>query len=216
MRVLIGSAVLAMIFSGGGAQAQRAIGPVSAWIVPADYPEDAAAKGRGGIVTMQFRIAASGRVEKCRPIFSSAQAALARISCQRIEERGRYVPAHDAAGTPVASEGQLSARWNPQTRDVTVESKFGGAMPLGEPGAWMTNNDYAVVTQGRGDSDAELFFDIGTDGRLTRCAFSALGNAETSRRTCQLLAQRARFRPPVGDHGEPLAVQGTITMLWRH
>jgi Gram-negative bacterial TonB protein C-terminal len=216
MRKLILGAGLALLFGSGSAQAQQAIDPVSAWIVPADYPADAAGKGQGGLVTMRFRIAASGRVEKCKSVFTSAPMLLTRISCQRIEERARYAPAHDRTGTPVESEGELTARWRPETADVEVTSRFGGAMPIGNPGAWMTDDDYAQVTQGRGDADAELVFEIGTEGRVTRCGFTALGNAKTSERTCKLLTQRARFRPPVGDHGEPLVTQGTLTMLWRH
>ncbi len=215
MRMLIAAAALAGFWWSGSAQAQQAIGPVSAWIVPADYPAGAAAKGRGGLVSMRFRIAASGRVEKCKPVYTSAPALLARIACQRIEERARYAPAHDAAGTPVDSEGELAARWLPESAHVDVSSKFGGAVPIGNPGEWMTDDDYRLVTQGRGDTDAELVFEIGIDGRVTRCAYTQLGDPKTSERTCQLLAQRARFRQPVGDHGEPLVTQGTIIMNWR-
>lgn len=216
MRMLLSGAVLVLLAGCGSAHAQRAVEPVSAWIGAADYPSEAAAKGQGGLVTMRFRIAASGRVENCKALYATAPAPLARLSCQLVEQRARYVPAYDAAGTPIASEGELTARWDPQSRGVALKSQFGGAMPIGSPGAWMTDDDYRLVTQGRGDSDAELIFDIGAEGRVTSCAFAPRGNAETAKRTCQLLAQRARFRPPVGAHGEPLATQGTITMLWRH
>jgi hypothetical protein len=216
MRIWVLGATLTLLFASGSAHAQRLAGPVSTWIVAEDYPAEDVAKGRGGVVNMHFRITATGRVENCKPQFASTSAQLARLSCQLIEARARYLPAHDAVGNPVASEGELIARWDAQARSVDLKSQFGGAMPIGSPGGWMTDDDYLLVTQGRGDGDVSLIFDIGTDGRLTGCAFAATSNAETGKRTCQLLAQRARFHPPVGDHGEPLATQGSITMHWRH
>jgi hypothetical protein len=216
MHKMASCVALAVVFVSGSAHAQRSIEPVSAWILPSDYPAEAITKQQGGLVTLRFRIVASGRVEKCKSVFATAPALLVRVACQRVEERARYMPAHDVAGTPVESEGELTVRWLPTTGGVNVTSPFGGAMPVGSPGEWMTDNDYAWVTQGRGDTDAELVFDIGKQGQLTNCGFTAKGNAETSRRTCLLLAQRARFRPPVGDHGEPLDTRGTIVMQWRH
>lgn len=216
MRKFLLSAVLVMLAGCGSAQAQRAIGPVSAWITSADYPADDVAKGQGGVVTLRFQIAASGRVESCKPLYATTPASIARLTCQLVEQRARYLPAYNSAGVPVASEGELMARWDAQNHAVLLKSQFGGAMPVGSPGSWMTDDDYRLVTQGRGDSDVELVFGIGTEGRLTSCAFAPGSNAHTATRTCQLLAQRARFRPPVGERGEPLASQGSITMHWRH
>lgn len=216
MHKFMTGALLALLFGGGSARAQQAIGPISTWIVAADYPAELAAKRLGGIVSMRFRITASGRVEKCKPVYMTAPAPLARISCQRIEERARYLPAYDACGKPRESEGRLAAHWRPELPSADVEMPYGGAIPIEDPGQWMTDDDYALITQGRGDTDAELVFEIGIDGRVTKCGFTTLGNAKTSARTCQLLAQRARFRQPVGDHGQPLVTQGTITMHWRH
>lgn len=182
------------------------------WIITQDYPAEALARREDGVVNLSFKIAPDGAATDCKIIYATASKRLRNLSCALVVQRARYRPAHDEAGKPIAGEDRLVVRWQAQPAHVEVESEFGGAIPLSPPQLWATDNDYALITQGRGDADPDMRFTIGTDGRIANCTAS---EGATGARTCALLAKRARFRQPRGERGEPLATRGHVAVHWR-
>lgn len=83
----------------------------AAWITVADYPAESIRAHEEGKVVAVWRIGVDGRVDGCRIVVSSGYARLDAASCTAITTRGRYKPAVDDAGNPVASYASRSVTW---------------------------------------------------------------------------------------------------------
>ncbi len=105
---------------------------------------------------------------------------------------------------PVQAESS-EAEESPQTGspDADIEmSDF--AIPLGNPGTWVTTNDYpsrALRQERQGTTAFRL--DVNIDGKPTACSVTgSSGHADLDAATCKALLRRARFRP-IADGGGP-------------
>jgi len=58
-----------------------------------------------------WTISTAGRVENCRTTSSSGSSALDRAACAAITRRGRYTPAQDASGNPIATTQTRRVVW---------------------------------------------------------------------------------------------------------
>lgn len=76
-----------------------------------DYPRSASRARVGGEVEVRFTIQPSGRVSGCRVSRSSGDTALDETTCRLIEERFRFKPATNAAGTAIASDYGWRQSW---------------------------------------------------------------------------------------------------------
>lgn len=81
------------------------------WFTDDDYPPAAKRAGQEGRVVLELSIDATGAPIRCRPAESSGSAALDEASCSLVLERGRFTPALDAVGKPVAGTYKFSTRW---------------------------------------------------------------------------------------------------------
>ena len=81
------------------------------WFGAADYPAKAQHKGLEGIVGYRLAIDANGAVTDCRVTASSGQSSLDRPTCDLLRARGRFKPARDGSGKPVASSYSGKIRW---------------------------------------------------------------------------------------------------------
>lgn len=83
------------------------------------------------------------------------------------------------------------ADFEPSTETVVRSA----AVPLGNPGTWVTTNDYpsrALRQERQGTTAFRL--EVGTDGRPTACTFtSSSGHSDLDAATCKALMRRARF-----------------------
>ncbi|MBA4049361.1 MAG: hypothetical protein C0476_12560 [Sphingomonas sp.] len=87
------------------------IGSVADWF-PADaYPPQARAAGQEGRTAFALDIDALGRITQCRVLQSSGSDLLDSATCTQAIINGRFRPARDAAGKPVARAWQSSMRW---------------------------------------------------------------------------------------------------------
>ncbi len=87
------------------------IGNVADWF-PADaYPPQARAAGQEGRTAFALDIDALGRITQCRVLQSSGSDLLDSATCTQAIINGRFRPARDAAGKPVARAWQSSMRW---------------------------------------------------------------------------------------------------------
>ena len=77
-----------------------------------DYPSAALRDHEQGTVRFWLGISAEGRVSDCHIIQSSGSRALDETTCRILRERGRYRPARNMRGQPIASfDGDYAVTW---------------------------------------------------------------------------------------------------------
>ncbi|AGH50772.1 TonB family protein [Sphingomonas sp. MM-1] len=87
-------------------------GNSSLWVTTDDYPSRALREEREGTTGVAWDVDEQGRVVNCRVTSSSGSPDLDDAACKNITRRGRYKPAQDAAGNPIASSGYTRrVRW---------------------------------------------------------------------------------------------------------
>ncbi|PZO73626.1 energy transducer TonB [Sphingomonas hankookensis] len=113
-RFLRMGAAVATLCCGGGASGQTDPVPIdpASWVTPDDYPIEALNANEGGTLVMTMQVDARGAVTGCTIAQSSGSAALDATGCRLMRERGRFTPATDAKGQPIASSAQRRIKWN--------------------------------------------------------------------------------------------------------
>ena len=206
------------ILSGSAAPAcaQQQIGAIDGWIAPADYPSDAVIVAGHGVVDIELAIRPDGTIGGCKIIRKTASQALADIACKAVSGHARYQPAGDHDGHPIAGRDILSVNWTKSPPAAQVTGNYGGSIPIGSQGAWVTDLDYNRIVAAVGTTNVGIQFIIGPAGRITSCgAFPASTKKELEAYTCALVANRARFIQPVGAMGQPLTTQGHTFVHWQ-
>lgn len=92
-------------------QAASARGDESQWITNDDYPPRAITEEKEGTSVIAWTINTQGRVENCRTIQSSGSSDLDEAACRLLTRRGRYTPAKDQDGNPIATTKQRRVKW---------------------------------------------------------------------------------------------------------
>ena len=89
-------------------------------------------------------------------------------------------------------------------------------MPTGNPGEWVTSNDYPTKALREEAAGVTAFrLTIGTGGMVAGCAITASsGSQELDDATCQLITQRALFSPARNANGEPVTGQYSNRVRW--
>lgn len=93
------------------ARAARPRSSPGAWAGPADYPARDLREGNEGTTRFVLDIGGDGRVRGCTVTLSSGHPGLDEATCRNLQRRGRFEPARDAAGNPVAASWGGSIRW---------------------------------------------------------------------------------------------------------
>ena len=83
----------------------------TAWFTTDDYPAAALRAGDEGIVAVTLSIAPDGRVADCAVTQPSGSATLDQATCRLYRSRGRFTPARDEAGNPIAATYRDRVRW---------------------------------------------------------------------------------------------------------
>jgi protein TonB len=86
-------------------------GDPSQWITTDDYPPSALRANEEGNVTIAWTINTQGRVENCHVTASSGHSDLDEAACRAITRRGRYTPAKDQNGNPIAQTQSRRVVW---------------------------------------------------------------------------------------------------------
>lgn len=89
----------------------RERGNSALWVTTDDYPSRALREEREGVTGVAWDITTDGRIENCRVTSSSGSPDLDEAACRNITRRGRYTPAKDTAGNPIAATGRRNVRW---------------------------------------------------------------------------------------------------------
>lgn len=101
----------------------KAIDPGS-WVSEDDYPAAAARDGVEGATRVALRIDAAGKPTSCRIDTSSGSAALDETTCRVVLERGKFVPARDRRGRPIAGALKFQMRWKLSGEDSPNPDQF--------------------------------------------------------------------------------------------
>ncbi|MCC6927031.1 energy transducer TonB [Novosphingobium sp.] len=88
--------------------------------------------------------------------------------------------------------------------------------PKGNPGNWVTNNDYPTRALRENRSGTTGFrLTVGTDGRPTGCDItSSSGSPDLDSTACSLLMRRAKFQPGVDSDGNPVGGSWSSRFRW--
>lgn len=92
-------------------QAAGARGDESSWVTQDDYPPAALREEKEGTSVIAWTINIQGRVENCRTTQTSGSTDLDEAACRALTRRGRYTPAKDENGNPIATTKSRRVRW---------------------------------------------------------------------------------------------------------
>lgn len=87
------------------------LGDINTWFPPESYPAQARARGEAGRTAFALDIDAQGRVTNCSILESSGSELLDSTTCSQAILNGRFHPARDAGGKPVAGRWSSAMRW---------------------------------------------------------------------------------------------------------
>ncbi len=90
-------------------------------------------------------------------------------------------------------------------------------VPTGNPGLWVTTNDYpALALREEREGTVGFTLIIGTDGRVKSCEIaSTSGSADLDAAACSLISQRARFTPARNAKGKAQAGRYANRVRWQ-
>ena len=121
-------------------------------------------------------------------------------------------------GAPLKAMGKclsdLVQAWELDPAQQAALSKR--AAPSGQPGSWLTSNDYPPGPLANGASAIVRFrLMVGADGVPTKCFVQqATMSPEFIKLTCDLLVKRARFSPALDALGKPVPSYYTNSVRW--
>ena len=92
-------------------QAAQSKGTPASWYTNDDYPPGALRAEASGRVSARLTIGTDGRVSGCAVTASSGNDDLDSATCRIAQRRGRYSPAKDENGNPIASSSAIAIRW---------------------------------------------------------------------------------------------------------
>lgn len=88
--------------------------------------------------------------------------------------------------------------------------------PIGNPGTWFTSSDYPPAALSWGESAIVQFrLLVDVTGKPTACHIQqATQGPAFVKLTCDLLMQRGRFKPAIGEDGQPIASYYLNSVHW--
>ncbi|MCW3838032.1 energy transducer TonB [Sphingomonas canadensis] len=91
------------------------------------------------------------------------------------------------------------------------------ATPRGQPGGWVTNDDYPPAAR-RAEQEGVTGFrlDVDAGGRVTNCTVtSSSGSAALDNAACSLLKRRAKFNPAEDTNGNKVPGSWSSRFRWQ-
>lgn len=100
---------------------------------------------------------------------------------------------------------------------AAAESKALPAAPIGNPGEWITTEDYPVeALQDRAEGVTSILFQIATDGSVSGCVVvGSSGFPLLDATSCAVFSARAKYRPSTDKDGKPIVSSGTQRIRWQ-
>jgi TonB family protein len=168
----------------------KAISPQN-WLTSGDFPADAARAGDTGVVSFEVAIDATGKPFSCKVMQPTAWPSFDKTACAAMVVRGRFEPAHDGAGAPIASSWRRSVNWGGNRQKA-----------LQQP---IADIDVQLARMPKADRDTVEVLQIeGADGRVERCAVKrSSGAAGLDAYACRATAPLGASDPFRGPDGQP-------------
>lgn len=96
-------------------------------------------------------------------------------------------------------------------------SQASGAKPRGNPGDWVTPDDYPPSALRNNEAGVTGFkLELGPDGKVTNCTVtSSSGFPDLDQTACRLLPRRARFTPAKDAAGNGIATTYSSAVRWQ-
>jgi TonB family protein len=90
------------------------------------------------------------------------------------------------------------------------------ATPTGNPGAWISTNDYpAAALRAEMQGTTTFRVDVSSSGLVTHCSILvSSGSRDLDSATCVNVSRRARFSPARDEHGNAIAGSYTNRVRW--
>lgn len=119
--------------------------------------------------------------------------------------------------TPLPGPGDISGPLEPLSIPTPLPTFDPvSASPRGNPGGWITNDDYRSSWINRGYSGIASFtLMIDAGGRVTGCSITgSTGHSALDEATCRLLERRARFTPAKDSSGNAVSGSYRSSVRW--
>jgi TonB family protein len=118
-------------------------------------------------------------------------------------------PAEVAPSEVESSEAPPAPRQMPTTPYKPI--------PAGNPGNWVTTNDYPTRALANEDMGTTAFrLEVSARGDVTSCKVTqSSGHADLDAATCKVVARRAKFEPAVDYDGRPVAPMYSNRVRWQ-
>ncbi|QYU68703.1 energy transducer TonB [Leptolyngbya sp. 15MV] len=151
------------------------------WVSSDDYPAWALRSDVEGVVRFTLTVDTEGRITGCDVTGSSGVPDLDKLACDKVTERGAFIPALDDDGRPVAGTWSSAVRWViPENRVQAVPSPMRIVI-------------YTIVEP---------------DGSISDCNAEGIDDSATVEAIC---ARTSRFQPPVDADGNRRRVKLVMT-----
>lgn len=160
------------------------------WLSTADFPADAARAGDTGVVSFEVAIDATGKPFSCKVMRPTAWPSFDKTACAAMVVRGRFEPARDAGGAPIASTWRRSVNWGGNRQKA-----------LQQP---IADIDVQLAKMPKSDRDTVEVVQIeDADGRVERCAVkTSSGAAGLDAYACKATAPLGASDPFRGSDGK--------------
>ncbi|MFM5950787.1 MAG: energy transducer TonB [Novosphingobium sp.] len=100
--------------------------------------------------------------------------------------------------------------------DASSVSKAKAAVPTGNPGNWVTTNDYpARALREQREGTVAFRVVVTPEGTVGECVITASsGSPDLDAQTCALMTARARFKPALDQNGKPTTGSYASRVRW--
>lgn len=137
----------------------------------------------------------------------------------RPETPNVFVTGDSTLPGPLVDPGPINLPLDPidfGTPSVTPRFDPIAASPRGNPGDWVTNNDYRTSWINRGyEGVASFTLNVDASGRVSNCTITnSTGYTALDDATCRLLERRGRFNPAKDGEGKTVAGTYRSSVRW--
>jgi hypothetical protein len=170
------------------------------WATYSDVPMDIVPEGPQHLVGFRVTVDLAGKPQSCRVDLSSGIPRLDRYSCDLVMKRARFIPAKDAAGTPVYGVYESNLTWWVGDVGPPPRAPFGGDLDL-------LVNSLPAGTQS--PIGVRIMFAVDAQGKTSSCTQEGepgktQAPPELAQLACTQALQQLKIIPATDVRGTPV------------